>query len=182
MEEYAFVLDHLAQGTVDSKRIRREPVTFALGESEFKLLELTPKDNITMGIGDRVYIGKDPALRDKILHVKRRISWTDLTTAAQNEVPYLLETIVKRDEIRFVKFFNEAEPVSTRFHTLELIPGLGKKTMWAVVEERKKRPFETLASIGDRVAGIRDPAKLIAKRIQLELSDPQEKYRLFVAR
>ncbi len=182
MEEYAFILDFLAQGAVDPKRIRREPVSYALGESEFKLLELTPKDTVTMAIGDRVYIGKDPALRDKILHVKRRISWTDLTSAAQSEVPFVLEIIVKANEERFVKFFNEAEPVSTRFHTLELIPGLGKKTMWAIVEERKKKPFESLDAIDKRVAGIHNPVKLISRRIQLELSDPQEKYRLFVAR
>ena len=175
-------MDYLAQGTPDSKRIHREPTAFALGDTEFKLLEIAPKENVTFAIGDRVYIGKDPVKREKVMHVKRRISWGDLTTAAQNEVPYVLETIIRQTELRFVKFFNEAEPVSTRFHTLELIPGLGKKTMLAIVGERKKKPFASLDDLAARVSSVHSPSKLIGKRIELELSDPQEKYRLFVAR
>jgi predicted nucleic acid-binding OB-fold protein len=31
----------------------------------------------------------------------------------------------------------------------------------------------------NRIDFLRDPAKLIAKRIELELSDPEQKYRLF---
>jgi predicted nucleic acid-binding OB-fold protein len=31
----------------------------------------------------------------------------------------------------------------------------------------------------DRIDFLRDPAKLVAKRIELELSDPEQKYRLF---
>ena len=65
---------------------------------------------------------------------------------------------------------------------LELLPGLGKKTMWAVLEERKKGPFATFADLGTRVSAVHRPEKLIAKRIEMEISDPTQKYRLFVAR
>ena len=87
--------------------------------------------------------------------------------------------IVKNNEERFVKFFNEAPPITTRFHSLELLPGLGKKTMLEILEERKKEPFKSFEDIKNRVKTIHSPEKLIAKRILEELENPNEKYRLF---
>lgn len=182
MEDFAYILDYLAQGPPDSRRFKREPVAYALGETEFKLLELIPKDNATLNIGERTYIGKDLDKREKILHVKRRISYTDLTSAAQSEISYILDDIVGKNEERFVKFYNEAGAISTRYHTLELLPGLGKKTMWAVLDERKKRKFTSFKDIAERISSMHKPEKLIAKRIELEISNPDEKYHIFVAR
>jgi len=133
-------------------------------------------------IGDRVYIGKDPALRDKIVHVKRRVGYEELTAAAQAELPFVLQDIAKQQEARFIKFFNEAQAITTRFHMLELIPGLGKKTMWAILEERKKGPFTSYEDLTKRVPALKHPEKLIAKRIEDELSDPSQKYHIFVSR
>ena len=65
---------------------------------------------------------------------------------------------------------------------LELIPGLGKKTMWAIVEERKKGPFQNYEDLAKRVTTVKQPQKLIAKRIDDVLSDPNPKYRIFVSR
>jgi putative nucleotide binding protein len=81
-----------------------------------------------------------------------------------------------------VKFFNEAQAITTRFHMLELLPGLGKKTMWAIIEERKKGPFKDFADIALRVPSFKHPEKVIAKRIEMELADPTQKYHIFVAR
>ena len=82
----------------------------------------------------------------------------------------------------FVKFFNEAESITTRYHVLELLPGLGKKTMWAILEERKKGPFKSFADIATRIPTFKHPEKVVAKRIEVELSDPSQKYRVFVSR
>ena len=182
MEDYVRILDHLPQGHPDRSRSYREPVAFALGEDEFKLFELTPKENITLTAGDRAYIGKDIEKRDVILHVKRRVSWEELTNAAQSELPFIISEIVVEKAERFVRFFNEAQAITTRFHMLELLPGLGKKTMWLVLEERKKGPFKGFEDIAQRVPAIRHPDRLIAKRIEMELSDPSQKYHLFAAR
>ncbi|KUE73918.1 hypothetical protein AUQ37_01000 [Candidatus Methanomethylophilus sp. 1R26] len=57
MEDYAYILDI---GTITGGRDRREQrVAFALGDTDFKLFELVPKDNAAINIGDRVYIGKE---------------------------------------------------------------------------------------------------------------------------
>ncbi|MCK4444747.1 MAG: DUF655 domain-containing protein, partial [Thermoplasmata archaeon] len=52
MEDYAHILDYLPQGRHEGGRITKEPVAYALGEDEFKLFELIPKENATLVIGD----------------------------------------------------------------------------------------------------------------------------------
>lgn len=182
MEDYAFILDYLPHGRADKRGFRREPIAYAIGESEFKLFELTPKDNAALTVGDRVYIGKNVEMRLEILHVKRRVRYDDLTNAAHSELPFVLMQIVKDREDVFVKFYNEARAITTRFHMLELLPGLGKKSMWAIIEERKKKPFESFEDIGERVSSVHHPEKLIAKRIEQELAEAEQKYHIFVAR
>ncbi len=182
LEDHAYILDYLPQGLPEEHRFKREPIAFALGESEFKILELIPKENINLEIGIRVYIGKDMGLRDKILHVKRRVRFEDITNTAQNELSYIISEIVKANQDRFVKFFNDAQSISTRFHMLELLPGLGKKTMWAIISERKKAPFASFEDIAQRVGALHQPDKLICKRIELELSDTNQKYHIFVTK
>ncbi len=149
---------------------------------EFKLFELVPKPDAIITIGERVYIGKEAEKRDKIIHVKRRVSFEELTAAAQAEMPYVIAEIVKLEEPRFVHFFNDAQPITIRQHMLELLPGLGKKTMWAILEERKKGPFKDFDDIATRVPSLKHPEKVIAKRIEIELSDPHQKYHIFVSR
>lgn len=141
-----------------------------------------PTEGASLVAGDRAYIGKDLESRDQIQHVKRRIGYEDLTVAAQNELPFVIQELVEEQEERFLRFYNEAEAITTRFHMLELIPGLGKKTMWAILEERKQGPFESFEDLAERVANLHHPAKLLAKRIEMELSDPAQKYHIFVAR
>jgi putative nucleotide binding protein len=149
---------------------------------EFKLFELVPREGVSLSIGQRVYIGKDVEQRKEILHVKRRVGHEELTTAAQKELPFVIQETVKEKEAKFVDFFNRAQAITTRFHMLELLPGLGKKTMWAILEERKKGPFKSFQDLDQRVPSIHHPERLIAKRIEMEISDPTQKYRLFVAR
>ena len=184
-EEYAIILDYLPQGLpTDTRPLhKREPLAYAVGTKYFTLLELVPKKDADIKILDKVYIG--PEKRDKILYVKRRVSYNELTSAAKAELPYAIEKIVEENEKRFVDFFNKASPITTRLHQLELLPGIGKKLMWEILEERKKKPFESFKDIEERVKGISDPKKIIAKRILLELEEMEAKsgkgkYKIFV--
>lgn len=181
MEDYARIIDYLPQGHPERPRHRREPLAFAVGEDEFKLFELTPKPEAGLTVGERVYIGKDLELREKIQHVKRRIGYEELTASAQAELPYVIQEIVEDHEERYLRFYNEAQAITTRFHMLELIPGLGKKTMWAILEERKAGPFADFEDVAKRVPALHHPEKLIVRRIELELSDTTQKYHIFTA-
>lgn len=183
MEEYAYVLDYLPQGTSISKFDKKEPVVYALGDSEFKLFELVAKPGVAVNIGDRVYIGKDGSKRSAIDHVKRRVGYEDLSNMAASELEYSVESIVKANEGRFIRFYNEAGPVSIKKHLLEELPGLGKKTMMAILDERSKNgPFKGYEDLATRVPGVKNPEKLIAARVVLEITDPNRKRYLFVLR
>ena len=182
MEDFAYILDYMPHGRSDKRGFRREPIAYALGDTEFKLFELTPKDNVALSIGERVYIGKDVKKRDAILHVKRRVRYEDLTNASMSELPFVIQEIVHDREPEFVKFYNNAQPDTTRFHMLELLPGLGKKSMWSIIEERKKELFKDFKDIEKRISSVHRPDKLIAKRIEQELAEADQKYHLFVAK
>jgi len=179
VEDYVYVLDYLAKGRGDLPPYKRTPVVYGIGENQFTFLELIPKRDATFTVGERIYVGKDGDKRVKIEKIKGRVNYEDLTSTAHGELPYVLLDIVHNCEERFVKFFNEASAISTRFHVLELLPGLGKKMMIEILDERKKNPFTTFKEMQDRIDFLRSPDKLISKRIELELSDPSQKYRIF---
>jgi len=177
MEDFVYILDHLPKGRPDDPR-RRDPVAYGLGEKNFVLLEIVPKPNVTLLVGDRVGVLKeDPA--SPIDHVRGRVRYEEMTHAAQSELPFVIEQAVKAQEERFIKFFNDAGPISTRMHMLELLPGLGKKLMWAILEEKKKGNFVGFRDMDTRVKALHAPEKLISNRILGEIQNPGEKYHLF---
>ena len=175
-EEVAYVLDFLPQGKSGfGKNFIAEPIVQMVGEEFFTLLEATVKSGVTVNLHEKLYIGKDK--RDKVNHIIGRITYEELTPTAKSELPLVIEEIVKLHEPRFVHFFNTAQPITPRMHAFELLPGIGKKYMWQIVNEREKKPFESFLDIQKR-AGIPDPLKLVAKRIVEELTTNQ-KYRIF---
>ena len=177
-EEIARVLDYLPYGrTPDSRTYQKQPLVQAVGETNFVLMEMTPKEGVVPVAGARVYIGGGS--RDVIDHVNRRIDYSELTNSAKLELPFVIQTVVLEDELRFIRYFNDAGPITTRMHALELLPGIGKKLMWSVLNERKKGSFKSFADLVERVKGLHNPEKLIAKRIEDELMDDRIKYRVF---
>lgn len=158
---------------------RREPVSYAVGDNQFTLLELIPKPEVGLTIGERVYIGRDVELRDKVAKVKGRVDYPQLSATAHGELPYVLVEMIKAEESRFIRFYNEADNVNIRFHSLELLPGLGKKSVKHILDERRKAPFENFDELKKRVPSLHTPDKLIAHRVELELSDPHQKYHIF---
>ncbi|MFQ6064500.1 MAG: DUF655 domain-containing protein [Candidatus Bathyarchaeia archaeon] len=175
-EEYAYVLDYLAHGRPGtSQSFRAGALVQLVGEQYFTLLEATVKENVSVKTSDRVYVGKEA--REKVTYIIGRISYEELTSTAKMELPGVVEKIVLNRENFFVTFFNTAQAITPRMHSLELLPGIGKKYMWQIIDERERDPFKSLADLQKRV-NMPAPAKLIAKRIVEELSG-ESKYRLF---
>ena len=179
MEDYVYVLDYLPKGRGDVPSYKRKPIVYGIGENQFTFLELIPKSDATFTVGERIYVGKDAEKRKKIEKIKGRVNYEDLTSSAHGELPYVILDIVHNLEERLIKFFNEASAISTRYHVLELLPGLGKKMMHEILDERKKKPFTSFEEMQERIDFLRSPDKLISKRIELELTDPLQKYRIF---
>jgi len=178
-EDWAYVLDYLPYGSPEDSRPLHQkiPLVQAVGDSHFVLMELMPKEGAVPETQDKVYLGEGD--RDIIDHVKRRINYNELTHGAQLELPYILENVVAGDETKYVSFFSDAYPITNRLHMLELLPGIGKKLMWAIIDERKKGEFHSFKELTDRVKGLHTPEKLIVHRIIDELKDENLKYRLF---
>lgn len=169
MEDCAIILDYLPLGYVkeDSPSYKKKSLAQAIGIDEFTLLELTPKEKVNLDIHEKVYIGAGK--RDKISRVNRKLKYDKLTSTAKLELNYVVEEIIKANESKFIRFFNEAGPISTRLHQIELLPGIGKKHMWDILNARKEKEFESYQDIKERVPMLADPVKLISKRILLEL-------------
>jgi putative nucleotide binding protein len=102
-----------------------------------------------------------------------------LTSFAKTELEKVVENLIKNNEKRFVDFFNRAGPISPRLHSLELLPGIGKKHLWRIIEERKKKKFESFEDIQKRIKMLPDVKRMIQKRILEELKGT-ERNRLFV--
>ncbi|MDO5824040.1 DUF655 domain-containing protein [Methanobrevibacter sp.] len=168
-EQYAVVLDYLSRGYVksDMSKFGGKPIAQAIGTEQFTLLELTPKKGVDLEIQDTVYIGKGE--RDKISRVLGKLDFERLTATSRIELDYAIRDIVEANEAKYVEFFNTTESVSTRLHTLELIPGIGKKYMWDIINAREEKPFESFKDITERLPTLTDPAGMIANRVKQEL-------------
>lgn len=166
-EEYVYVLDVTVRGRSITIRGREGTIVQAVGEERLTLLELLGVPNMNYDPSERVYIGKDG--RDKILSVLGRLEYNALSASAKNELPLTIEKIVKTNEKRFIDYINAAQPINPRIHSLQLIPGIGKTYLMSILTERDKKRFENFSDLQTRI-GLRDPAKLIAKRIVEEIS------------
>ncbi|MGD0249562.1 MAG: DUF655 domain-containing protein [Thermoplasmata archaeon] len=180
MENYAYILDYLPTGRQTERGFHREPLALAIGETELKLFELVARPGATLVPGTRVALLPIAGVPPPIDHVRRRIGFDELTVSARTELTTALAAVVKANESRYLRFFNESPAVSRRFHLLELLPGIGKKTMQQIVAERKRAPFQSFEEIESRLH-LKSPERLIVGRIERELSGVEDKYRLFVA-
>jgi len=180
-EEWVWILDYLPYGRENDTRpvYMKKPFIHALGDNKLILMELIPVEGKIPPVHIKTHIGDQG--EEFIERVKSRITYEELSRGAKMELPIVLEKYVKENEARFVKFFNDATPVSMRQNSLELIPGIGKKLMWDVIEEKKKGPFENFENLKSRIAGLRDPEKMMVQRIIEELKGGQ-KYYLFAAK
>jgi putative nucleotide binding protein len=175
----AVVLDYLPHGRTEDDRPQYEksPLAYAIGESEFRLVELTLGDDADVAIGDRIPLATG---EDSPVERIRDIEHEDLPSGARSELEYVVEEIVTRNEGRFVDFYNDAQPITLRLHQLNLLPGIGKKLRNNVLDERDRRPFQSFTDLESRVSGLHDPREVLVERILEELREDDLKYRTFV--
>ena len=173
-EENAIILEYLPNGYPLEKKMM--PIAQAIGESNLTLLELVPRRDVVLELGEKVYIGDDK--RDKIYYILGRLNKEKLTEAGKEELTEFIEKIVKEKESEFIEFFNKSEAINKRIHQIELLPGLGKKHMNEILKQRKEKLFESFEDMKNRIQNLPDPEKAIAKRLFQELINI-ERYNLF---
>lgn len=173
-EKFAFVLDFMKEGNpLDRHKIHKnKPVAQLLGYDYFILLEGSVIDK-ELQIEEKVDLETSPYIKIDFI-----ISYDDLTSVARDTLNRVIRKIIEEKESLFVEFFNKSEPLTLKLHALELLPGIGKKTLWTILDERKKKPFESFRDIEVRT-GIKSVADILAERILAEIMH-KDKYYLFV--
>ncbi|HDR53293.1 MAG TPA: DUF655 domain-containing protein [archaeon] len=149
------------------------PLAYVLTKTKLFLALAVPMEGKEPKIGDTIDLNE----KTQIL-AWARIKKNELTSSGVAELENALEKIIDADEKRFVDFFNQAPPITTRMHSLEMMPGVGKKHMWEIIEKRRK-PFRSLADIKERIPLILEPKRSLKERIIKELEE-DEKYYFFV--
>ncbi|WP_430505528.1 DUF655 domain-containing protein [Haloparvum sp. PAK95] len=179
--EYAVLLDVMPRGLPEDERpeYQKSPVAYALGEEEFRLFELTLTEDADVSVSDRVQL--TPREESAAVDRYREVDYADLTRNAETEIEYAVADIVDTHEQRFVDFYNEAGPITLRLHQLNLLPGIGKKLRNNILDERKRKPFESFEELEERVSGLHSPKDDLVERIVEEIEEEDLKYRRFVA-
>ena len=173
-EEYSIILDYLPNGyPLEGKTM---PIAQAIGESNLILLELVPRKGVVLEMGERVYIGEGK--RDKIYYILGRLKKEKISESAKEQVKKFIEEVVKNREKEFINFFNKAESINKRIHQIELLPGLGKKYMHEIINQRNINEFKSFEDMKKRIQNLPFPEKSIEKRIFQELTE-HERHNLF---
>ncbi len=177
-EEYAFVLDFKSRSKSTTVRGRTGSIVIAIGEERLTLLEILGNENTIFEVGERVYIGKEG--RSKVQSVLGKITYEKISVSAQNEIPAVIQLIVTKNEKRFIDYLNNAQPLTPRVHSLELIPGIGKTYLSVLIQERERKPFESYDDIVRRTH-LKEPIIHLTKRILEEISG-ETRMNIFVKR
>ncbi len=177
------------------KRTRRIDVSLICIDEGGKRLcspmgRLEPRimDLLRIALGDQVELLADPldisktaqsaGLPSKLIACPRTpIRYSDLTEIAKRNLRDAVKSIITSQEKLFVEFFNRAEPINIRLHSIELLRGVGKKTLKALLDARAKRPFQSFEEVKKVLKS--DPVEVLADKVVEELSG-QSKYNLFV--
>ncbi len=181
-ERRAVVLDYLAHGLSDDGRpqYQKSPAGYAMDVDDFTLYQVAFDEDERLTIGTRVVV--EPESEREVVSDCREVEYDDLSSGAQSELEYVVDDLVEEEEDRFVDFYNEAQPITLRLHQLNLLPGIGKKLRNGILEERKRKPFESFDELEERVSGLHDPAEVLVERILEELREEDLKYKTFVGR
>ena len=177
-EEYAYVLDYTSKARSKTVRGREGIIVTAVGEERLTLLEILGSENSIFEIGEKIYIGKEG--RTKVQSVLGKLDYENISSTAQNEVTSVVESIVKNNEQRFVDYVNNAQPLTPRKHSLELIPGIGKTYLKLILEQISRNKFSDYQDMEER-AGLKDPVHHFTKRFMEEITG-ETQFDLFVKR
>ncbi|MFX1314389.1 MAG: DUF655 domain-containing protein [Promethearchaeota archaeon] len=172
------ILDILLHGHPEEDRPSwaKTPVAQVLTFPDFVLYEVKINKNSNIKVQEQKTY-EEFLREDKLRDVLKKIDYNDLTSTSKALIQPILEKEVLKYEEEFINFFNNSTSITPRMHALKLLPGIGQKHMWEILEAREKQKFTKFQDIADRTS-ISNPGKLIAQRIIKELQR-DAKYYLF---
>ncbi len=172
------ILDLLIHGhpEEDKPSWAKTPIAQVLTFSDFVLYEVKVNKHSNIEVQEQKTY-EEFLNEEKLKEVLKKIDYNDLTNTSKALIQPILENEVIKYEEEFINFFNNSTSITPRMHALKLLPGVGQKHMWEILEARERQKFGTFQDIADRTS-ISNPTKLIAQRIIKELQR-DVKYYLF---
>ncbi|MFX0021658.1 MAG: DUF655 domain-containing protein [Candidatus Hermodarchaeota archaeon] len=172
------ILDLLMHGhpEEDKPSWAKTPVAQVLSFPDFVLYEVKVNKNSDVAVQEQKTY-EEFLNEDKLKEVLKKIDYNELTSTSKALILPILENQALNYEEEFINFFNNSTSITPRMHALKLLPGIGQKHMWEILEARERQKFGKFQDIADRTS-ISNPAKLIAQRIIKELQR-DVKYYLF---
>lgn len=169
------VIDFYPQGKTLTRRPSEDynPQAVVVTVDNFQFFDVVLIVGLKLSINDSILLN---TTNKNILRLNQ-INYSQLSYSAMEILPSIIDKIVHTFESRYVSFLNQAHPLTTQMHQLQLLPGIGQKRMWSILEARKKAPFTSFTDFTRRT-GISDPMSLFSSRILLEL-ESSPKYFLF---
>ncbi|NVM35417.1 MAG: DUF655 domain-containing protein [Candidatus Lokiarchaeota archaeon] len=172
------ILDLLIHGhpEEDKPSWAKTPIAQVLTFPDFVLYEVKVNKTSTIEVQEQKTY-EEFINEEKLKEVLKKVDYNDLTNTSKALIQPILEKEVLNYEEEFINFFNNSTSITPRMHALKLLPGVGQKHMWEILEARERQKFGTFQDIADRTS-ISNPTKLIAQRIIKELQR-DVKYYLF---
>ncbi len=172
------VLDLLIHGhpEEDKPSWAKTPIAQVLTFPDFVLYEVKVNKSSNIQVQEQKTY-EEFVKEEKLNDVLKKIDYNDLTSTSKALIQPILEKEVLKYEEEFINFFNNSTSITPRMHALKLLPGIGQKHMWEILNARERQKFGTFQDIADRTS-ISHPARLIAQRIIKELQR-DVKYYLF---
>ena len=123
-------------------------------------------------------VAREKGLPEKILVVPRRpLKYEELSDLAKRNLEEAIARIIKARERDFVEFFNIAQPINIRLHSLALLKGVGKKTLINFLRIRAQKKFRSFEEV--KKALKTDPVEALRDKILEEIRG-EAKYYLFI--
>jgi len=163
------ILDLLIHGHPEEDRPSwaKTPIAQVLTFPDFVLYEVKANKSSNIQVQEQKTY-EEFVNEEKLNDVLKKIDYDDLTSTSKALIQPILEKEVVKYEEEFINFFNNSTSITPRMHALKLLPGIGQKHMWEILNARERQKFGTFQDIADRTS-ISHPAKLIAQRIIKEL-------------
>ncbi|MFX1287730.1 MAG: DUF655 domain-containing protein, partial [Promethearchaeota archaeon] len=153
------ILDILLHGhpEEDKPSWSKIPIAQVLTLPDFVLYEVKCNKDSDIKVQEKnVY--EEFLKQNKLGEVLKKIDYNDLTNTSKALIQPILENEVLNYEEEFINFFNNSTSITPRMHSLKLLPGVGQKHMWEIIEARNRQKFTTFQDISDRTS-MSHPAK-----------------------
>jgi len=141
-----------------------------ISEPSLYLLRARVSDKTGFSVGETVEIPSDNVGSLSEVRLK------DLSGTSQQELVPALSTSIQADSERHISFYNSAGPMSLKFHSFQLLSGIGNSKAIQMVQKRGISGWQNFEDV-DEACGI-ESVRLLAERYVKEMEDVAQTPRL----